>query len=247
MASVLIQHGTIVNADSTVKADVLIDGATIKEIRAGIPAERGANGCRRDGTFVATGRHGCAHASRYAVRRYEFSRRFRNRDARGCNRRDDDDCRLCHPGARHEDAHRARHVVEEGRGQGVHRLRPAHDRHRSARCRPRRHGRHGARGRGQLQAVHGLSECADGGRCDDLQGAAPDREERRADVHARGEWLGDRRDRAAGAGGGQDRAHLSRADAAHARGGRGRASRHRYGGDGGRRRCISCTCRAKTR
>jgi dihydropyrimidinase len=37
MASVLIQHGTIVNADSTVKADLLIDGATIREIRAGIP------------------------------------------------------------------------------------------------------------------------------------------------------------------------------------------------------------------
>src|SRR6202167_542604 len=38
MASVLIQNGTIVNADSTVKADLLIDGAVIKEVRAGIPA-----------------------------------------------------------------------------------------------------------------------------------------------------------------------------------------------------------------
>jgi dihydropyrimidinase len=38
MPSVLIQNGTIVNADSTVKADLLIDSATIKEIRAGIPA-----------------------------------------------------------------------------------------------------------------------------------------------------------------------------------------------------------------
>jgi dihydropyrimidinase len=38
MASTLIQNGTIVNADSTVKADLLIDRATIKEIRAGIPA-----------------------------------------------------------------------------------------------------------------------------------------------------------------------------------------------------------------
>jgi dihydropyrimidinase len=36
MASVLIQNGTVVNADATVKADLLIDGATIKEIRAGI-------------------------------------------------------------------------------------------------------------------------------------------------------------------------------------------------------------------
>jgi len=34
----LIQNGTVVNADGSVKADLLIDGATIKEIRAGIPA-----------------------------------------------------------------------------------------------------------------------------------------------------------------------------------------------------------------
>jgi dihydropyrimidinase len=38
MATVLIKNGTIVNADSSQKADLLIDGATIKEIRAGIPA-----------------------------------------------------------------------------------------------------------------------------------------------------------------------------------------------------------------
>src|ERR1700684_795431 len=38
MASVLIQNGTVVNADSTVKANLLFDGATIKEVRAGIPA-----------------------------------------------------------------------------------------------------------------------------------------------------------------------------------------------------------------
>src|ERR1700678_3675753 len=38
MSTVLIQNGTIVNADASVKADLLIDGATIKEVRAGIPA-----------------------------------------------------------------------------------------------------------------------------------------------------------------------------------------------------------------
>ena len=36
MGSVLFQNGTVVNADSSVKADVLIDGETIKEIRAEI-------------------------------------------------------------------------------------------------------------------------------------------------------------------------------------------------------------------
>ncbi len=38
MATVLIQNGTIVNADATANADLLIEGTTIKEIRAGIPA-----------------------------------------------------------------------------------------------------------------------------------------------------------------------------------------------------------------
>src|ERR1017187_8233339 len=38
MSTVLIQNGTIVNADSTVNADLLIEGTIIKEIRAGIPA-----------------------------------------------------------------------------------------------------------------------------------------------------------------------------------------------------------------
>ena len=112
---------------------------------------------------------------------------------------------------------------------------------------PGRHGRHGARGRGQFQAVHGVSERADGGRCDDLQGAAADGEERRAGLHARRERLGDRRDRAAGAGRGQDRADLSRADAADdAPRPRRCIARLRW-----RRwracRCTSCTCRAKTR
>ncbi len=37
MASVLIQHGTIVNADSSINADILIDNGVIKEIRRGIP------------------------------------------------------------------------------------------------------------------------------------------------------------------------------------------------------------------
>ncbi len=38
MATLLIQNGTIVNADSTARADLLIEGATIKEIRDSIPA-----------------------------------------------------------------------------------------------------------------------------------------------------------------------------------------------------------------
>src|SRR6201987_4591864 len=37
MPTVLIQNGTVVNADSTVRADVLIDGGMIKEVRPNIP------------------------------------------------------------------------------------------------------------------------------------------------------------------------------------------------------------------
>jgi dihydropyrimidinase len=37
MPSVLIQNGTVVNADSTVQADLLIENAVIKEMRRGIP------------------------------------------------------------------------------------------------------------------------------------------------------------------------------------------------------------------
>ena len=37
MPTLLIQNGTVVNADSTIRADILIDGAVIKEIRPGIP------------------------------------------------------------------------------------------------------------------------------------------------------------------------------------------------------------------
>src|SRR5215469_13381273 len=43
MSTVLIQNGTIVNADSSRKADVLIDGETIKEIRDSISASSAQN------------------------------------------------------------------------------------------------------------------------------------------------------------------------------------------------------------
>ncbi|HEY1767643.1 MAG TPA: dihydropyrimidinase [Terracidiphilus sp.] len=38
MSKLLIQNGTVVNADVSAEADLLIDGAVIKEVRAGIPA-----------------------------------------------------------------------------------------------------------------------------------------------------------------------------------------------------------------
>src|SRR6516165_1150401 len=55
MPSVLIQNGTIVNADSTAKADLLIDGAIIKEVRAGIPANAAEKVVDASGLLVLPG------------------------------------------------------------------------------------------------------------------------------------------------------------------------------------------------
>jgi dihydropyrimidinase len=55
MPTVLIQHGTIVNADSTVQADLLIEGATIKEIRPGIPASAAGTVVDATGLLVLPG------------------------------------------------------------------------------------------------------------------------------------------------------------------------------------------------
>src|ERR1700740_3670852 len=55
MPSVLIQNGTIVNADSTVKADLLIDGAVIKEVRTGIPPSAAETVVDASGLLVLPG------------------------------------------------------------------------------------------------------------------------------------------------------------------------------------------------
>src|ERR1700676_1259646 len=55
MSTLLIQNGTIVNADATVKADLLIDGATIKEIRAGIPASAAQTVVDATGLYLLPG------------------------------------------------------------------------------------------------------------------------------------------------------------------------------------------------
>ncbi len=52
---VLIQNGTIVNADSSVQADLLIDGGIIKEMRAGIPASAAENVVDATGLLLLPG------------------------------------------------------------------------------------------------------------------------------------------------------------------------------------------------
>ena len=55
MPSVLIQNGTVVNADSTVRADLLIDGGIIKEIRAGIPTQSAQTAVDATGLLLLPG------------------------------------------------------------------------------------------------------------------------------------------------------------------------------------------------
>jgi dihydropyrimidinase len=55
MPTLLIQNGTIVNADSTVKADLLIEGSVIKELRAGIPASAAETIVDASGLLVLPG------------------------------------------------------------------------------------------------------------------------------------------------------------------------------------------------
>ncbi len=76
MSTILIQNGTIVNADASVKADLLIDGTMIKEVRAGIPASAADKVVDATGLLCAAGRDRRAYASRYAVWRVEVGRRF---------------------------------------------------------------------------------------------------------------------------------------------------------------------------
>ena len=135
MKTILIQNGTVVNADGSVKADLLIDGATIKEVRAGIPASAADKVVDATGLLVLpggidahthldmpfggsksaddfeTGTRAAAIGGTTTIVDFAIQ-------ARGTKMRDG-----------------AGHVVEEGRGQGVHRLRAAHDRDGSCRMR----------------------------------------------------------------------------------------------------------------
>jgi dihydropyrimidinase len=55
MANTLIRNGTVVTASHTTKADVLIEGGRIKEVRAGIPAETAEKIIDASGMYVIPG------------------------------------------------------------------------------------------------------------------------------------------------------------------------------------------------
>ena len=193
----LITNGTIVTADGSSAADVLVDGETIALIGADLPGagHHRRRDDRRDRQVRDPGRDRRAHAHGAAVRRHVREGHVRDRDAGGGLRRDDDDRRLRGPVARGVAARGPRRVARQGRGQRGRRLRLPHDHERRQRRHARRDGRARRRGRPRLQAVHRLPGRLLQRRRGDLPGDAADREERRADHDARRERAGDRRRR----------------------------------------------------
>ncbi|MEI9979522.1 MAG: hypothetical protein WDN23_11080 [Edaphobacter sp.] len=89
---ILIQNGTVVTADRIEKADVLLEGATIREVRAGIDS-KGHSIVDASGLFVLPGGVDCTHTYGYAIRRARFSAgRFSDGNAGSRHWWDHDDC-----------------------------------------------------------------------------------------------------------------------------------------------------------
>ena len=128
VSTTLIQNGTIVNADASVKADLLIDGAMIKEVRAGIPASAADKVVDATGLLVLPGGID-AHThldmpfggSKSAD---DFETGTRAAAIGGTTTIVD--FAIQAKGTKMRDG--AGYVVEEGRREGVHRLWAAHDR-----------------------------------------------------------------------------------------------------------------------
>ena len=191
----LIANGTVVTAEGSQAADVLIDGETIVGIGAGL-AQMGNVDRRRhdrcDRQVRHPGRHRRPHPHGAAVRRHVREGHVRDGDPRRGVRRDDDDRRLRGPVEGQEPARGARRLARQGRGQRRRRLRLPHDHERRQRRHAQGDGPARQRGRPRLQAVHRVPRRLLQRRRRDLPGDAADREERRADHDARRERDGHR-------------------------------------------------------
>ena len=228
--SLVIKGGTIVAADRTYKADVLVEGETIKAIGEG---SEGRQLARRHGLLRHAGRHRPAHPSRHALHGHELRRQLRERHQGGAVGRHDDGRRFLHP------------EPQPAADGGVRRLGEALEGRRLRLCLPHVHhllGRSGARGHGQgrqggrhdLQAFHGLQGRADGQRRGDVRLVRPLRRAWRDAARPRRERRHRRRAAAALHGQGHNRARGPRAVASAGCRGRGGQSRDHARRPGGR-------------
>ena len=229
----LIQNGTCVTASDTFAADLWIDNGKIAALVA--PGTKLGNA---DRTIDAKGK--------YVIPGGIDAHTHLDMPFGGTNSIDDFESgtlaaahggttthrRLRHPEEGRLAARGARHLARQGRGQCARRLRFPHDRDRRAAAGARRDGRDGARGRHQLQAVHGVSGRAAARRSVDLPRHAARRRIGRAHLHARRDGAADRRARRARPRRRPHGADLSRADPARGRRGDGHGPRDRARRDG---------------
>ncbi|MCE3249346.1 MAG: hypothetical protein K0R41_3171, partial [Geminicoccaceae bacterium] len=205
---------------------------------AGHPGRRAGRGPRRERAPGAAGRGRRAHPSRLGVRQRAHGRHVRQRHDGGGLRRHHERDRLREPESWREPARGPRRLARALR-QPLRRRRRPYDRARSVpagACRPQ--DARPRRGGDQLQAVHGLSERADGRRRGLLLRHARGGPARRRGLRPRRERL---RDQHPGRGGGprrQPRAEVPLHDAAA--GARGRGDRAR---DHARRICRRAALR----
>ena len=171
----LIRNGTVVTAAETRTADVLIEGERIREVRAGIPEASADKVIDAGGMYVIPGGVD-AHThldmpfgGTTSADDFETG----TRAAAFGGTTSIVDFAIQARGTRMRDALDTWWKKAEGRATidyGLHMI--VTD---LGVCGPGRHGRHGARRRGQFQAVHGVSQRPDGGRRHDFQGALADR------------------------------------------------------------------------
>ncbi len=127
----LIKNGTVVNADGSQHADVLIEGEKIAQVAANIPE---ANHRIVDATNLLVMPGGIdVHTHLDMPFGGTVRRRLHNRHAGRGHRRHNHRHRLRAADPMSTLAERARHLAQEIRQQSLHRLLTAHGRHRSPR------------------------------------------------------------------------------------------------------------------
>ena len=229
--SLVIKGGTIVAADRSYVADVLVEGETIKAIGNG---PEGRQDARRLRLLRHAGRHRSAHPSRHALHGHEFGRQLRQRHASaalsgGTTMVVD----FCIPD-RGQPLMEAIADWDKRAETRDHRLRLPHVHHLLVGQGARGHGEGGRARRHHIQAFHGLQGRADGQRRGDVRLVLALRRTRRDAARPRRERRRRRRAAEALHGQGHHRAGGPRAFASARSRGRGDQPRDHAGRSGGR-------------